>query len=104
MSEIIEKVIVDKADLVAIADKVREVNGTTAEMSFDEMLAGVNSLGSGGNSEDLTEGLQEQSKLIAEISTLLETKTAYRTIHIGATVPTDDIGINGDIYILRGES
>ena len=99
-----QKVLVSKENLTTIADKVRQVNGTTEQMSFDEMLAGVSNLGSGGNSEDLTEVLQEQSELITEISTLLETKTAYRTIHIGATVPTDDIGINGDIYILRGES
>lgn len=99
-----EKVLVSKENLITIADKIRQINGTTEQMSFDEMMSGVSNLDSGGNSEDLSEDLQMQSELITKISTLLKTKTAYRTIHIGATAPTDDIGINGDIYILRGES
>ena len=48
-----EKVLVDKSNLVTIADKVREVNGTNGEMTIDEMIAGVSNLGSGESSEIL---------------------------------------------------
>jgi hypothetical protein len=42
-----------------------------------------------------------QANLIAQIIEALESKTTYNTIHIGTSVPTNDIGVNGDIYIVR---
>lgn len=45
----VEKVLVDKSNLTEMADKLREVNGTTGSISVDELTDGVvNGLGSGG--------------------------------------------------------
>lgn len=42
-----------------------------------------------------------QADLIAQIMSALESKTGYNTIYVGSSAPTDDIGVNGDIYIVR---
>lgn len=45
-----------------------------------------------------------QANLISQIMTVLESKTTYNTIYLGSSEPTDDFGVNGDIYIVRGGS
>jgi hypothetical protein len=42
----------------------------------------------------------EQADLITQIQTALEGKVSYNTIYIGSTEPTNDIGQDGDIYII----
>ena len=44
-----------------------------------------------------------QADLIAQIMSVLDSKTGYNTIYVGSSVPTDDFGVNGDIYVVRGE-
>lgn len=45
-----EKVLIDKSNLTEMADKLREVNGTTDNITVDELTEGVvNGLGSGGD-------------------------------------------------------
>lgn len=46
--------------------------------------------------------VSEQTDLLTQIKTMLETKVGYNTIYIGSTEPTADFGINGDIYVVRG--
>lgn len=45
-----------------------------------------------------------QADLISQIATALESKVSYNTIYVGSTEPTDDIGVDGDIYIVRSET
>jgi hypothetical protein len=51
--------------------------------------------------------LTEQNDLIEQIATLVATKATppsidANTLYIGTTVPTSDIGVNGDVYIVQG--
>lgn len=41
-----------------------------------------------------------QAVLIAQLTEVLSTKSAYNTIYIGSSQPTSNIGVNGDIYIV----
>lgn len=45
-----------------------------------------------------------QADLITQIMNVLDSKTGYNTIYIGNSVPSNDFGINGDIYIVRGDA
>ena len=47
--------------------------------------------------------LSVQDNLITQIQNILANKTFYNTIYINSTEPTTDIGIDGDIYIVRSE-
>jgi hypothetical protein len=42
-----------------------------------------------------------QADLITQIMETLSAKGAYNTIYIGSSEPTSDIGVDGDIYIVR---
>lgn len=46
--------------------------------------------------------LTEQDTLINQLRTLVEEKSTFNTIYIGSSVPTNDIGVDGDFYIMRG--
>lgn len=43
-----------------------------------------------------------QDDLIAQLTALIATKVNYNTLYISTTEPTDDIGVDGDIYIVKG--
>lgn len=63
--------------------------------------AGYTSGGTVSLTNDIDNEVATQADLITQISALLESKSAYNTIYIGTTEPTDDIGVSGDIYIVR---
>lgn len=74
-----EKVLCEKSDLVAIADAVREATGSTENYNVSELSAAtVEAISAGGG-------------------------PAY-TVYIGTTEPTSDIGVDGDIYIVRSDA
>ena len=45
--------------------------------------------------------VNSQADIITQIKTALSTKTGTNTIYVGSDAPTDDIGQDGDIYIVR---
>lgn len=61
--------------LIAIADAIREKTGRTEPMTLDEMSESILTI-SGGSSEDLGVVLTEQEELIAELSDVLDKKSA----------------------------
>ena len=84
--------------MTALADEIRELSGTTIAKSIDAMTSDVNT----ANAE-----ISEQTDLIAQIAAALEGKAsegAVSTIYIGSTEPSADIGVDGDIYIVRSDA
>lgn len=67
MADVIERVICDKADLVAIADNVRACNGESDTYSVLTLNDAV---------QGLSEDIDEQADLISQIQTALEGKAA----------------------------
>ena len=43
--------------------------------------------------------LNVQDDIIAQIQAIVEQKAIYNTVYVGTSVPTNDIGVDGDIYI-----
>ena len=82
------------AKMTAIADKIRSLLGLTDKMGFDAMASNL------GEVED---EVDTQANLITQILTILDSKSGDNTIYIGTTTPISDVGINGDIYIVRSE-
>ena len=64
--------------------------------------SGYTSGGTVSLTDDIDNEVDAQADLIAQIMTALESKTGFNTIYVGDSVPTDDFGINGDIYVVRG--
>jgi hypothetical protein len=123
------KVLCDREDLVNVADAVRAKTNTSAEMTLNEMATKIGTITGGGGTdtsdatataEEIFAGetaytadgkvtgtftieteLTEQNNLISQISTLITQKGNYNTLYVGSTIPTNDIGANGDIYIVR---
>ena len=52
----------------------------------------------------IDEELSTQDDLIAQIQVALNNKATYNTIFIGSQEPTSDIGVDGDIYIVRSDN
>lgn len=48
--------------------------------------------------------VDEQADLINQIKNILAEKATYNTVHVGNATPTNDIGVDGDIYIVRSET
>ena len=66
--------------------------------------SGYTSGGTVSLTDDIDNEIDAQADLIAQVMEVLGAKTGFNTIYIGSAVPTDDIGVTGDIYIVRGES
>ena len=81
--------------MTALANEIRELSGTSAPLGLDAMIA---------HTGEVNNEVETQADLLEQIMTVLESKTGYNTIYIGSSVPTDDFGINGDIYVVRGGS
>lgn len=95
--------IVNGDDLTAIANAIREKTASIAKMRISDMPAQIAGI-TGGSTEDIDAIVQEQADLIAQAIELLEEKATYNTIYIGTSEPTTDIGVAGDIYIVRSEA
>ena len=63
--------------------------------------AGYTSGGTVSLDNTIDNEVSTQAELITQITTMLESKIASNSIYVGNSVPTDDFGINGDIYIVR---
>ena len=72
MSDI--NILADRDDIVAVADNIRSLTGTTGAMTLTEM-ATVKGSG-GGTGENLDSEIATQKQLIADIQTALEGKAA----------------------------
>ena len=48
--------------------------------------------------------LDAQDDLIAQLQVLVAQKATFNTVYISTTVPTNDIGVDGDLCIVRGGS
>ena len=68
------KIIANRQDIVAIANAVRSKTGTSEEMTLGGIVSGINGIGSGA--EDLNAELTTQESLIAELSSILDTKAS----------------------------
>lgn len=66
--------------------------------------AGYTSGGTVSLTDDIPNEVSTQADLIAQIQEVLASKSAYNTVYIGTAEPTADIGVNGDIYIVRSEA
>lgn len=64
--------------------------------------AGYTSGGTVSLDNTIDNEVDTQADLIAQIMTVLESKTGFNTIYVGSSVPSNDFGINGDIYVVRG--
>ena len=69
--------------MTALAEAIRAKSGVTGKLSLDGMKTAV-------------DGIQTGS---GEGETVL-----YSTIYTGVEVPTNDMGVDGDIYIVRSEA
>ena len=115
------------AKMTALADVVRAKTGRTDALTLDEMIESVEGIESGTNTSDATatadeifagetaytsdgkvtgtftieEELTEQNDLISQITTMLRSKTNYNTLYIASSIPTDDVGVDGDVCIVQ---
>ena len=63
--------------------------------------AGYTSGGTVSLDDTIDNEVATQADLITQIMETLSAKSAYNTIYIGSSEPTSDIGVDGDIYIVR---
>lgn len=103
--EQIEAALLDKAGggIDTSDDTVTEetlVVGYTAHNAEGVQITGINPY----ELESTNMTVENQANLIAQALELIQGKAAYNTIHIGTSEPTADIGVNGDIYIVRSET
>lgn len=111
----------NNTDLQAILNTINELPEAggvdlpliTNEGSPDDLVSGKELIDSNGNIVTGTNPYEKaatdaevntQADLISQILTVLESKVGSNTIYIGSSVPTDDFGVNGDIYIVRGDA
>ena len=77
-----------------LADEIRTLSGTSSPMGLDGMITNI---------ENANNEIDTQADLINQIVNALQDKASFNTIYVSASAPTDDVGVNGDIYIVRGE-
>jgi hypothetical protein len=111
----------NNTDLQAILNTINELPETGGielpsianEGLPDDLVSGKELINSSGNIVIGTNPYEKvatdtevntQADLITQIMTALESKTGFNTIYIGSSIPTDDFGINGDIYVVRGNA
>lgn len=112
-----------KTNTTSLQDLLEQVNALpdagvdlpelTNEGTAADLLSGKQLISSSGNIVAGTNPYEKaatdaevntQADLLEQIMTILESKTGYNTIYVGSSVPTDDFGVNGDIYVVRGGS
>jgi hypothetical protein len=79
------------------------IDTSDATATADEIFAGETAYTTEGKvtgTFTIEEELTEQNDLISQITTLVQSKANYNTLYITTTVPTDDMGVNGDICIV----
>ena len=72
------KVLCDREDIVAIANAVRSKTGASGEMTLGGIASGINGISVNGGSDE-----------------------EYNTLYITTTTPTNSMGVDGDICIVR---
>jgi len=85
-------VIIERQDVVSIADAVRSKTGETKDLTIGEMIDGIKS--SSGASVNLDEEVATQNNLIAQIQTALENKVVGSS---GTSVDTCTVNFWNDI-------
>ena len=85
--------------MTALADEVRELSGTTSTKSIDAMTNDVHA----ANAEiaDQTDLIEQIISAVDELPEVSGDTNLTNTVYIGTTEPTNDIGTDGDIYIVR---
>lgn len=75
-----------------------------ATAAADEIFAGETAYGPDGKitgTFTIDNELSAQDDLISQISVLVANKVRFNTLYITSSIPTDDVGVNGDICIVR---
>lgn len=75
-----------------------------ATAAADEIFAGETAYGPDGKvtgTFTIDNELSKQDDLISQISVLVANKVRFNTLYITSSIPTDDVGVNGDICIVR---
>lgn len=62
--------------------------------------AGYTSGGTVGLDDTIDNEVDAQAELLTQILAIIETKVGHNKIYVGASEPTDDLGTNGDIYVM----
>lgn len=84
---------IDTSDATAAANEI--FNGKTAYVDKEKVTGTFT----------ITQEITEQEQLLTELENILINKGAINcTLYVGSTTPTDDIGVDGDIYIVRGHN
>lgn len=91
--------LIQDTTLTNLGDKIRVLTGTEGTMTPAEMQTDLDTFNT-----DMGTIVTEQDDLIAQLQTLASTKAAFNTVYVGTTAPTDDIGVDGDFYIVRSEA
>ena len=80
---------IDTSDATAITEDI--LKGKTAYIANGKVTGTFT----------IDEEVLEQKDLISQINTALLNKITYNTLYLATSEPTDDIGVDGDIYIVK---
>ena len=95
--------IIQKDTLTSIADAVREKTGSTAPISTSQFLNEIKSIET-TNTSDATAIASDLAvgKTAYVNGQKIEGTLVFKTQYSGTTDPDNSIGIDGDIYIVKG--
>ena len=108
-SELLEgKEFIDSSGKIVIGTMIHNgpINSTMDGITTKSIAvpAGYTNGGTVSLDDTIDNEVAEQADLLTQIQTLLETRVANNKIYIGTAEPTVDIGMDGDIYVVRGEN
>lgn len=99
--------LIDQANALPDAGGV-ELPSLSNEGTASDMLSGKQLIDSDGNiitgTFTIDSELSTQDDLISQIQAIVDELPNANTIYIASTEPTNDIGVDGDLYIVRRNS